>query len=154
MSAMVDEVEVLEDDEGAGGSRKLIIILAAVVLLLGGGGGVWWFLFSGDAEPAPPEDGAIVTLEALTTTTGEETMRHARVGIAVVLVAGQPPEVLDERIPLLQDALLREIAGMNADQLRSVSGSEELRSRMSAHAREIWSEEVVRRVVLTELLLQ
>jgi len=124
------------------------------VLLLGGGGGVWWFVLAPDEEPAPPGDGAIVTIEPLTTTTGEDTMRHARVGIAVVLVEGQPPTVLDERIPLLKDALLREVAAMTADQLRSVAGSEELRTRLSADAQEIWSEEVVRRVVLTELLLQ
>lgn len=153
MSAKVDEVELVEDDAG-GGRGKLIVILAVVVLLLGGGGGVWWFVLAPDEEPAPPGDGAIVAIEPLTTTTGEDTMRHARVGIAVVLVEGQLPEVLDEHLPLLQDELLREIAGMNADQLRSVAGSEELRSRMSEHAVEIWGEEVVRRVVLTELLLQ
>lgn len=154
MSAMVEEVELLAEDEQDGGGRsKLVVLLALGALLLVAGGAVWFFVLGGDSEPPPPEDGEIISLEPLTTTTGEETLRHARVGIAIVLVDGEDPEVVESSIPLLQDALLREVAGMSADQLRSVEGSEELRFRLSAHARDIWGEEVVRRVVLTELLL-
>ncbi len=155
MSAIVDEVELIAGDEpSAGGRRKLVVLLALAALLLLAGGGVWYFLLDGDGEPPEPEDGEIVSLEPLTTTTGEEALRHARVGIAIVLVDGQDPAVVEPSIPLLQDALLREVAGMSADQLRSVEGSEQLRLRLTAHARDIWGEDVVRRVVLVELLLQ
>lgn len=154
MSAMVEEVElVAEDGQEGGGRGKLVVLLSLVALLLVGGGAVWFLVLGGDREPPPPEDGEIIPLEPLTTTTGEETLRHARVGIAIVLTNGEDPAVVEPSIPLLQDALLREVAGMSADQLRSVEGSEELRFRLSAHARDIWGEEVVRRVVLTELLL-
>lgn len=152
MSAVVEEVEL--ELEGAGGRGKLIVLVVLAALLLAGGAAAWWFLSPGEDPDREPVDGPIVPIEPLTTTTGNDSLRHARIGMAVVLAEGQDAEVVSERLPLLQDALLREIAGMSADELRSIDGSEGLRVRLSNHARDIWGEEVVRRVVLTELLLQ
>jgi flagellar basal body-associated protein FliL len=148
------EVLVDEEEEATGGrSRKLLVVIAVVFLGLAGGG--WWFLGPASAEEAPADvDGEIVALPALTTTLGQASLHHARVSLAVVLVEGADAEVITLRTALLQDRLLQEVATMNADQVRSPDGSEQLRTRLSAAAKEIWGEEVVRRVVLTELLVQ
>lgn len=153
MSAVTEQVELVAE-EPSGAKGKVFIGIGVLFVLLLAGGASWWWFFARDVEPAPPEDGEIVMLEPMTTTTGEDTLRHARVGIAIVLVDGEDPEVIEPRLALLQDALLREVAAMSADQLRSVEGSEQLRQRLSQHAIDIWGEEVVRRIVLTELLLQ
>ncbi len=142
----------LEDEEGGGRSR-LVTVLAVLALLVSVGGGAWWF-FLADHEPEPPADGEVVVLPSLTATTGNATLRHARIAIGIVLVEGEETVVVDQKIPLLQDALLREIAQMDADELRSPDGSDQLRRQLTADAHEIWGEEVVRRVILTELLVQ
>lgn len=150
--AVVDLDADLEEDGEEGGRGRLMMIVAAVLVLLVGAA-VWWFVLA-DHEPAPPADGEVVVLPSLTTTTGSATLRHARISMGIVLVEGQDPDVLGLRAPLLQDALLREIALMDADTLRSGEGSDQLRRALTADAIDIWGEEVVRRVILTELLVQ
>jgi flagellar protein FliL len=148
-------VEAPTDESGRRRSR-LVPLLALLVLLLGGGGAAWFFVLGPGGEPADGTvvDGEIVALEPLTTTTGASTLRHARVGLAVVLAEGVDPAVVKPKAPLLKDALLREVADMDADLLRSPEGSDRLRTQLTAEARDIWGNELVRRVVLTELLVQ
>lgn len=141
-----------EEPEERRSILKLLLIILVIVAVAATA--TWWLVLRTPAEPPPPTDGEVVVLEPLTTTLGEANLRHARVNLAVVLHEGQDPEVVGTKAPILQDALLREVAQMDADQLRSSSGSEALRVRLSDEAREIWGEEVVRRVLLTELLVQ
>lgn len=135
--------------------RRKVVLLALVALVLAGAA-AWWFLLA----PAPsPEDGevaegAIVTLDPLTTTTGQAGIAHARITIALVLTDGGDEAAIAPKVPLLQDALLRAVAERDADTLRSAAGSSELRDELTAEARRIWSEEEISRVVLTELLVQ
>jgi flagellar basal body-associated protein FliL len=148
----VDLVDEETEEEEASPRRRLVLLLIGLVLLLSAAGGAWWFL--GDREPPEPQDGEVVVIEPMTTTTGNASLRHARIGMGIVLVEGALPEELTPKLPLLQDALLQAIAEMDAEQLRSLEGSDGLRERLSREAIEIWGEEVVRRVVLTELLVQ
>lgn len=143
-------------DEGEHKRRWPKVLLALVLLLGLAGGAAWYLLLSDGAEAAQeePRDGEVVELEPLTTTTGESTMRHARVGVGVVLVEGAAPEEIDSRTALLEDELLQEVSEMSADQLRSDEGSRQLREHLSSVAIDIWGAESVRRVVLTELLVQ
>ena len=147
----MSDTEVVEE---AGRSRQLLMAVVVVMLLVAVGG--WLFLGSASADDAPPEevDGEIVVLEPLTTTVGEASLQHARVTLAVVLTGDADPTVVEERVALLQDALLRDIAHLDAEELRSAEGSDGLRQRLSAQAQEIWGKEVVRRVLITELLVQ
>ena len=94
------------------------------------------------------------SLEPLTATTGESTLRHVRVRMAIVLADGEPADVVDSRTAVLQDELLQKVSTMEADELRGEEGSNALRAHLTAAALEIWGDEVVRRVVLTELLVQ
>ena len=142
-------------EEGKGRSRRLLLAVAVVAVILIGAGG--WLLLgpaAADEPPAEEVDGEIVTLEPLTTTVGEASLHHARVTLAVVLTQDADPAVIEPRVALLKDALLRELARVDAEQLRSAEGSDGLRERLSADGQEIWGAEVVRRVLLTELLVQ
>lgn len=146
--------EAVIEPEGRPSRRRLLLILAGVLLLAVLGGGWWALGMANAAEKAPDVDGPIVPLEPLTTTVGEDGIHHARVAVAIVLTVEADPEEIEPRVPLLQDALLREVSATDADTIRSAEGSNRLRARLSEQARDIWGEEVVRRVVLTELLVQ
>lgn len=148
-----ETVDLVDEETEDGQPRsRLLLVLVALALLLSAAGGAWWFL--GDREPPEPTDGEVVVIPPMTTTTGNASLRHARISMGVVLVDGASAEVLTPKLPLLQDALLQAVAEMDAEQLRSLEGSDGLRDRLSREAIEIWGEEVVRRVVLTELLVQ
>lgn len=150
---MSDAVMIEVEPEGK--SKKLLLI-GAVVILLVAAAAAWFFFLKPSGEEVPPEpvDGEIVTLEPLTTTLGVDSPSHARVSLAVVLTESADPTVIDARKALLQDALLQEIAVMDADHLRSAEGSDQLRVALTADAKAIWGEDVIRRIVLTELLVQ
>lgn len=144
----------LEEAPASGGKRKLVIVLALVVVAAAAA--VWFLVLTpgGEAEAAEVAEGAVVQLEPLTTTTGTAALHHARVALALVLAEDADEVTVTERAPLLEDALLREIATMDADLLRSADGSNQLRANLTAHAQEVWSDGEVLRVVLTELLVQ
>lgn len=157
MSATATAVAEPAVEEAKKKKSKLIPLLIGVVVLLAGVA-VYLFLFAGGddtpVEPTgPPPEGVIIQLEPLVTTTGMETPKHARIGLAVVLVEGADATVIADRAPLLQDALLRHIAANDADTLRSAAGSDALRSYLTAAAQDIWPDGEVARVVLTELLV-
>jgi flagellar protein FliL len=145
-----------DEDEPRGGRRRLLVLLLVLVLAAAGAG---WYLLVGPGAAAPTEagevtEGAVVPLPPLTTTTGTAALHHARVTLALVLVDGADEAAVTARTPLLQDALLREIATMDADRLRSAVGSDELRENLTVHAQTVWPDGEVLRVVLTELLVQ
>ena len=135
-------------------SAAVVSVVTVLILAASGGAAYWWFVADrGDDEAAEVEDGVIVEVAPLTATLGVSRPHHARVGIAVVLADGVAPEVVDERLPLLQDRLMQHLAESSADELRSEAGTRALRTDLSADAVEIWGGDVVRRVVLTELLI-
>lgn len=150
---MVPDVDD-EPEQARSGRRRLAVLLTLLVIVAVAAAASWWVLLRDDPAEQVQSDGAIMTLEPLTTTLGEATLRHARVSLAVVLVEGEDPEQAMELAPELQDALLREVAEMDADHLRSAAGSQQLREQLTTEARRIWGEDTVRRVLLTELLVQ
>jgi flagellar protein FliL len=136
--------------------KRLKLYLAILLAVIVGGAAAAFFLLGGDAEAQEEPDvveGSIVQLEPQTTTLGAGPMEHARVAVAVVLAEGVAVEVVEPRAALLRDALLRELAAMDGESLRTVTGSDQLRDRLSAEAREIWEDGEVVRVVLTELVV-
>ena len=137
--------------------KRVKLYLAILLAVIAGGAAAAFFLLGGDAEAEADEvelvEGAIVQLEPQTTTLGAGPMEHARVAVAVVLAEDVAVEVVEPRAALLRDALLRELATMDGESLRTVAGSDQLRDRLSAEARDIWEDGEVVRVVLTELVV-
>lgn len=148
--------DVSEEEVASKGKGKLLLI--ALVVLVVAGAGAWFFLGGDDEaeaeEAAAPVEGQILALESLVTTTGSAQLHHARVAPALVLREGADLQVVEARVALLEDRLLREVSAMDADQLRSTAGSDQLREALTAGAQEIWPDGEVLRVVLTELLVQ
>lgn len=147
-----ETIDLVEEELEEGSSRRKLFLIIGLVVLLLGGGGAYFFLSGG--EPEEPVDGEVLVVPSMTTTTGNDTLRHARISMGIVLVEGAVPAELTPKLPLLQDALLQAVAEMDSEQIRSLEGSDRLRERLSQEAIDIWGEEVVRRVVLTELLVQ
>jgi hypothetical protein len=119
-----------------GAARSAEARLVLLVLLLAAVAGGWWFLGRRRRRRAPADvDGEIVAAPPLTTTVG--TVEPApRPGVAGDRAdRGRRPRGRRRRLPLLQDALLREMAAMDADELRSAEGSDALRARLSVAAR-------------------
>lgn len=157
------------DKEGGGHGGKLKILGIVVVSLA-----IGYFMFGRGGAAADPTttttiplseeaEGAIVTAGTLTVNLADETPRYAKVGVALVLVEGSDPLAVEAKLPLVLDAVLSEVSGMTADALLSASGFEALRVSIGAAAAAIYNEtseddatevRVVKRVVLTELLVQ
>ncbi|GGI06715.1 flagellar basal body-associated FliL family protein [Egicoccus halophilus] len=148
----MSQAEVVETTPKS--KKKLFVLVGALAVVITAAAAWFLLLAPQDAEAAEPVDGEIVTFEPLTTTLGVSSPSHARVSLAIVLSEGTDPALIEPKQALLQDALLQEIAAMQADQLRSAEGSDQLRQALTADARAIWGDDVVRRVVLTELLVQ
>lgn len=139
----------------ARGRRRLLVVV--LVLAAVAATAAWFMVGPGAGTEAAADEaveGTVLPLPPLTTTTGTSAPQHARVALALVLVEGADESAVTERAPLLQDALLREVATVDADRLRSATGSDELRENLTAHAQTIWPDGEVLRVVLTELLVQ
>lgn len=148
------ETYQLAPDEGAEepGKRRWPLVLLVVMLLLAASAASWWWFVEREAPEVT--DGEVVVLEPLTTTTGNATLRHARISLGIVLTDRAEPGDVRPQVALLQDELLRLVAEMDGDQLRGPQGSAMLRGSLTETAHELWGEDVVRRVVLTELLVQ
>lgn len=164
---MADEKSDESADEKSGKKFDLKTILI-VVLVLGGAG--YFFLGSGGGAPADAastttttlpleelDDGVILNAGTLTVNLADPGSRFARVAFSLVLVDGVDPLAVEMKLPLVLDAALSELADFTADQLKASAGQEELRSILSERAREILNSEeerVVKRVILTDLLVQ
>ncbi len=167
---MADDDEKKEKgdkEKGGGGKIKIIGIIVATLA-------VGYFLFGrgGAAEAGPPPttiplseepEGAIVTAGTLTVNLADESPRYAKVGVALVLVEGADPLLVEGQLPLILDAVLSEVSAMSADELLSSSGFDTLRNSIGDAAVNIYNDvpedgtpevRVVKRVVLTELLVQ
>lgn len=153
MSAATVEAEVAPDQEPT--RRRWPVLVVLLVLVLGGvGAGGWWWLAAEGGEPEEHEDGDVIDLEPMTATVGENGLRHVRVAMSIVLVDGVGPDEVRPRTALLRDQLIRHVASTDADRIRTEDGSDALRRSLTEAAHEIWGEDIVRRVVLTELLVQ
>lgn len=153
MSAPTVEVEAPEAPASQRRRWPLLVVLV-LVMLAGVGAGGWWWLAAEGGEPEEFEDGDVIDLEPMTATVGENGLRHVRVAMSIVLVDGVGPDEVRPRTALLRDELLQHVATTDADQIRTEEGSNALRRSLTDAAHDIWGEDTVRRVVLTELLVQ
>ena len=163
---MADEAEDTKDNKESGGKFNPKMI-AIVVVVLGGAG--YYFLGGGGTEPvdasvptttiplAEEVDGAILSAGTLTVNLTGEGTRFGRVSFSLVLVEGVDPLTIEPKLPLVLDAALTELASFSASDLLGASGQEQLRSVLSDRVRQILNvedERVVKRIVLTDLLVQ
>ncbi len=157
-----------KDTEEKSGKKLDIKTIAIIVLVLGGAG--YFFLGGGGGAPADAaatttttiplaeeEDGAILSAGTLTVNLADAGSRFARVSFSLVLVELVDPLTVEPHLPLVLDAALSELADFTADELRTSAGQEKLRNILSDRAIEILNSEeerVVKRVILTDLLVQ
>jgi len=150
-------------------------VIGIVVVVLGAAG----YFFLGPGGDAAAEvsvttttisleeeaDGAILPVGTLTVNLAGQGTRFGRVAFALVLVEGVDPLIIEPKLPLVLDAALAELAGFTAEELLEGSGQEKLRAVLSERARDLLNtdqddeanvvaERIVKRVVLTDLLVQ
>lgn len=159
---MADETDDATEDGGKKRDPKMLVI--GLVLVLGAG----WFFFlrpapvdedaaaetEAAAEEAEPTEGEIVPVEVMTVNLTSEDLSFARVGSAIVLTPETTADMAAPRMALYVDRAITAIAGWEPDALRQPSGHDQLREQLTTAALEVWSEDEVMRVVLTELLVQ
>lgn len=154
--AVAAPAEEEAEETKKGGKLKLIII--AVVAIALGGVAAKMFLLSpapvDEGPPPPPEEGAVVTIGQMTTSLAGEGNSYARVELAAVTNAEADATMLEEKFPLMRDEALTVLMGFSAQQLKTVEGADQLRAALSERAQEVWDEEEVLRIVLTDLLVQ
>jgi flagellar FliL protein len=138
-----------------GGKLKLIV---PVVLLLGAGLGARSLLFAAPAQEAKAEpkkeEGAIVTMDPVTVNLADPGFHYARVGFGIVLTKTAHSKEVEERLPLFKDEAIRTVGGFQSRVLKTVEGQDELRHRLTEVAFELFGEEEVMKVILTEIVVQ
>jgi len=159
--------EQAEDAKEKSGGKFNPKMIAIVVVVLGGAG--YYFMGGGGTEPVDASvttttipldeeaDGPILSAGTLTVNLAGEGTRFGRVSFSLVLVEGVDPLTIEPKLPLVLDAALTELAAFSASDLLGASGQEQLRTVLSDRAREILNDEderVVKRIVLTDLLVQ
>lgn len=156
---MADETPKTEEAKSGGRSRKKIIILAAVVLFAAAGGFFAMRLLSTPANATPAEDatpvpGEIIEVAQMTTTLPGTPPHLARVSFSLQLSADAAAAEIQPDLPLLKDAAVTELAESNADTLMTTEGVDDLRARLLERANEIYDEDRVLKVLVTELVVQ
>ena len=152
------ESDATGDDGKKGGKRKLFMIVGALVVVTAGAFfGLRFFGGSSaeaeEVESQPPAEGEVLEVATLTTTVGGDASL-ARIGLGVVLSEEAVADVVSARFPLLEDAAVSELAGAEAQDLRTAEGADALRRRLTKRAQEIYPDGEVLRVLLTELVIQ
>ena len=157
-----DEEPEDEDDKSRGSKKKLLIAGAVGIA-------VYMFFFRGGGSESDAavttttlaiEDelpGEVVDVGVMTVNLADNEPRFARVGVAIVLVDGADPAVVEAKLALVKDALLTQLATYTANDILGIAGQELLRRDLTTRAREIYNVDdarVVIRVVFTELLVQ
>jgi flagellar protein FliL len=158
MAQTMEQLQEHGEEESPGRSRRKLVVLLALGAAVLGLVAFWLLTGPSDdeevAEDVPEEDGAVVEISDLTANLRGDQLRYARVSMAAVLRVGADAGAVERRFPVLKDAALTELTGMTPDELRSTEGLEELRSRMTAHARKVYPDGEVLRILITELVVQ
>jgi flagellar FliL protein len=135
-------------DDGVAKTRGRQKILALVVLLLASAGGAYWFLLRPAPEPAEPEPGEVLALEAIQVNL--EAGHYLRVGIALQLSAEVTEEVDGSKA---LDAVIDVYTGERLERLAEAQGREELREVLVESIVELYEDEVLD-VYITEFVTQ
>ena len=157
---MADEEEVAEEQ---GGSKKKFIIIGAVVAVAA----VGYFMFGGGGGEVPEEDmvaeedmepveGEVIEIGKMTIVLADEgeSLRYARVGLAVVMSELGDSGVVGTKVSLIQDAAITVMSEMTSAELRGAEGATLARERLTEEVLKIFPDGDVVRVVLTEMILQ
>jgi flagellar protein FliL len=141
----------------AKGRKKLLLVAGVVVLVLVGGGA--FLLLGSDAEAEEEvgtviEEGPVVPVADMTANLAGSQIHFAKLSFAAVLTPDADAKLVGERFPLLRDAAITELSTMPAEHLRTTAGMDELRSRLSGRASDLYPDGEILRIVLTELLVQ
>ena len=155
---MAETAAVPAPAAATGGKGKLKLVLVAVVVLAVAGVAAKMFLLPAPGAnadvPVVPEEGPVVTIGEMTTSLAGDGGHYVRVDLAAVTNAAADPAALEERFPLMRDQALDVLMGFSADDLRTVAGADALRDALTERAQEVWEDEQVLRIVLTDLLVQ
>ena len=152
----------MADEEKAKGGKKKLILIAAPVLVVGVAAGFFLGGRGSSADAAADTttttvastEGPVVEVDTMTVNIGGDGTRYARLGFALVLSAEATPETVAEKIPLLQDAAIKVMAGFGADELVTAEGQDRLRQALTDEATSLFPNGEVLRAVLTELIVQ
>lgn len=136
------------------------VLLGAVLMLLAAGGAAAWKLglpmLEGDPDAPPPVvESRFVPVPALAVPVlrGGALVEQFELVIQVEVAGAAGERRVEERLPLLTDALVTELYGVVAMRyvLEREDGLEIVRERLSAAASRVLGEETLRQVLLTSI---
>lgn len=140
-----------------GRKRLLLVVVVALAAIAAGTVAARMVLAPSEAAadvPAAPVEGDVVTIGQMTTSLAGPGTHYARVDLAAVLEASADATTVEERFPLLRDRALSVLMGFDAERLRTVKGADALRAKLTEQAQQVWQDDEVVRIVLTDLLVQ
>lgn len=158
MADMPTATDVDTEDDGKSRKSKLIVILIAVLLLGGAGYAAMTMFGGGDTEPVvvetEPAEGEIVPVGDMTTGLAGDDPKYVRLSMSLVLSEQATAGDVEARIPLLRDRALDVLMSTDSATLQTADGADTLRAELTDAAQQVYEDEQVLRVVLTDLLVQ
>lgn len=164
-----DDVEVTldegsEDEAGQKGKKKLnkkklIIVIAAAVLLLGGGGGAAaFFLLSGgghEEEKVELQPAEYITLETVTVDLMSRSRRPSYIKLTITVeISGSYKKQLEEKTPVILDAMKSHLRGNTKEDLSGQVGTETLRAELMRVIGGIMGSAKINRILFKDIFVQ
>jgi flagellar FliL protein len=150
----------------------LIVVIAVAVLFVGAVGGgffmMWNKLADLDALVRPEEEeveeasddgleamGAMFPLETfIVNLADEKSKRYLRVKMQLELKAGEPIEILEQRLVQVRDIILMILPTKQFHEIRSVDGKTQLRQEIMTRLNELLKKEAINNIYFTEFVVQ
>jgi flagellar FliL protein len=150
----------------------LIVGVAVAVLFVGAVGGgffmMWNKLADLDALVRPEEEeveeapndgleamGAMFPLETfIVNLADEKSKRYLRVKMQLELKAGEPIEILEQRLVQVRDIILMILPTKQFHEIRSVDGKTQLRQEIMTRLNELLKKEAINNIYFTEFVVQ
>jgi flagellar FliL protein len=152
-------------------SKKNIIIISGIVLIvlaiIGGGFFMLWQKLSAMDKPKEAEAakapekvehggmGPVFSLDSFIVNLSDQGgKRYLRITLGLELDDAKSTEELTKRLPQIRDSILMVLPSRKVEELQTTEGKNSLRTEIISKLNELFGKEIVKKIYITEFVIQ